>query len=63
MFAAHRCGVGDVGEGIPGGGNGLCRAGEAEGDTAAHVCLDSLDRTVRGGSVCMVKSSWALGEG
>lgn len=50
MFAAHRCGVGDVGEGIPGGGNGLCRAGEAEGDTAARVCLDSLD------SVC---GSWS----
>lgn len=38
MFAAHRCGVGDVREGILGGGNSLCRAAEAEGDTAG-LCL------------------------
>lgn len=50
MFAAHRCGVGAVREGILGGGKSLCRAAEAEGDTAGPVCLDSLD------SVC---GSWS----
>lgn len=63
----------DVGLGLLGGGDGLCRAGEAEGGAAARVCADSLDsrcgslsgeaglREEPSGALCTVKFGAMLG--